>query len=126
MKIRDMPTQAEVLAQEMEDPAFRAEWERTALAHQVALAIIGYRTEHGLSQRQLAEQLGWKQPAVARLELGEFNPSFATLRTLSARLGLALALDITPTSVAFAARPARGVARRPRRATPEALAATAR
>jgi len=124
MKISEMPTQAEVVAEELEDPEFRAEWERTALAREVAIAVVRYRTEHGLSQRQLAEQLGWKQPAVARLELGEYNPSFATLCTLAAKLGLELVLDITPTGLAFAARAANGrrALSRPRRRATSAVA----
>lgn len=96
MKISEMPTQADVKKTLLQDPAFRAEWERTALARAVAIAVARYRAEHQLSQRQLAEQLGWKQPAVARLEVGESTPAFATLCELAQKLDLELALTITP------------------------------
>jgi transcriptional regulator with XRE-family HTH domain len=86
----------EVLSEKLQDPEFRTEWERTALARDVANAVIKYRLERKLSQRKLAEQLGWKQPAVARLEVAENNPSFATLCDLAQKLGMELILDITP------------------------------
>jgi hypothetical protein len=38
---------AEVLAEMLQDPQFRAEWERTALARAVAEAVIRYRAELG-------------------------------------------------------------------------------
>lgn len=79
------------------DPAFRAYWERTALARAVSLAVIGYRVEHGLTQTQLARELGIRQPQVARLEQGEHNPSLGMLRRLSRVLGLRFIVDISPT-----------------------------
>ncbi len=71
-------------------------WERTALARAVAVRLVAHRAEHGLSQTALARELGMKQPAVARLEIGETNPSIETLRRLSSRLGLEFLLHIAP------------------------------
>ena len=34
----------------LQDPQFRAEWERTALARAVAEAVIRYRAERGLAR----------------------------------------------------------------------------
>ena len=102
MQLRDMLTQGQVTNTLAVNPEFRAEWERTALARAVAIAVVKYRSEHALSQRKLAEHLGWKQPAVARLELGEYNPSFATLCELAQKLGMELVLDITPKGVGSA------------------------
>jgi transcriptional regulator with XRE-family HTH domain len=96
MKLSDMKTNDEILQEELQDPEFRAEWERTALAHAVALAIVRYRGDHGLSQRDLAERLGMKQPQVARLELGEVNPSMETLMRVSAQLGIEFTIDVRP------------------------------
>ncbi len=86
----------EVLAQELEDPDFREEWERTALARWMALEISHYRATHALSQRDLAAQLGMKQSQVARIETGEHNPSLETLARLAAGLDLELMIDIRP------------------------------
>ena len=57
-----------------DDPSFRAYWERTVLARAVALAVVGHRVKHGLTQTQLAAQLGVRQPQVARLEMGSTIP----------------------------------------------------
>ena len=78
----------------LEDPSFREEWERTALARAVAEAVLRYRGQHKLSQAALAAQLGWKQSVVARLELAEHNPSMDTLAELSRALGLRVHVDV--------------------------------
>jgi transcriptional regulator with XRE-family HTH domain len=98
MKLSDLPTHEEVLGEHLlADPEYRREWERTALARAVAVKVIAYRAEHSLSQTALAERLKMSQPAVARLESGEHNPTFPTLMRLSDALGIELAIDIAPT-----------------------------
>lgn len=96
MKLKDLTSEKETLAEELRDPEFRAEWERTALARAIANTLVGYRVEHRLSQSALAEQLGMKQPAVARLESGEHNPSLETLQRLVRTLDIELVLDLVP------------------------------
>jgi ribosome-binding protein aMBF1 (putative translation factor) len=97
MRLSDLPSHDEVLAKHLaEDADFRREWERTALARAVAVQVIAYRAEHGLSQAALADRLSMTQPAVARLESGEHNPTFPTLLRLSEALGVELAIDISP------------------------------
>lgn len=98
MKISKMPTLDAVLDEELQDPEFRREWERTALARAVAVDVVRYRSTNNLSQRKLAERLGWKPAQVARLEQGEHSPSIETLLHLSRRLGLRFALSIGPTN----------------------------
>jgi len=98
MKISKMPTLDEVLNEELKDPEFRREWERTALARAVAVDVVRYRSTNKLSQRKLAERLGWKPAQVARLEQGAHSPSIETLLHLSRRLGLRFALSIGPTN----------------------------
>jgi transcriptional regulator with XRE-family HTH domain len=87
----------EMLAEQLKDPDFREEWERTAVARAVAIQIIRYRAEQGLSQTALARRLGVSQSVVGRLELGEHEPKISTLRRLSQVLGLRFGLDIHPT-----------------------------
>jgi transcriptional regulator with XRE-family HTH domain len=95
MKLSEMKTNDELIAEQLRtDPEFRAEWERTALARAVAVAIVRYRADHDLSQRELAERLGMKQPQVARLELGEVNPKMETLMRLASRLDLEFTIDV--------------------------------
>jgi ribosome-binding protein aMBF1 (putative translation factor) len=97
VKLSDLPTHEEVLAGHLDaDPEYRREWERTALARAVAVKVIAYRAEHDLSQTALAKRLRMSQPAVARLESSEHNPTFPMLLRISDALGIELAIDITP------------------------------
>ena len=108
MKLGEMKTNDELITEQLRtDPEFRAEWERTALARAVAVAIVRYRADHDLSQRELAERLGMKQPQVARLELGDVNPSMDTLMRISAQLRIEFTIDVRP-----AGAPARNVTKR--------------
>ncbi len=79
-----------------QDPAFRAYWERTALARAVALAVIGYRVEHNLTQTKLGQELDIRQPQVARLETGEHTPSMEMLKRLARGLGLRFIVEVAP------------------------------
>ena len=91
----------DLLAEQLaSDPEFRAEWERTALARAVGLAVLGYRIKHQLSQTQLAKQLGIRQPHVSRLEGGDHNPTPEMLQRLAGKLGLRFVLEIAPSEVA--------------------------
>lgn len=78
------------------DAAAREQWERTALARAVAIAVIRHRAELGLSQRALAKHLGMPQPHVARLELGEHNPSVDMLQRLAQGLGECFVVAVAP------------------------------
>lgn len=78
------------------NPAPRERWERTALARAVAISVVCYRAEHGLSQRALAKQLEMPQPHIARLESGEHNPSIDMLQRLAQGLGQCFVVAVAP------------------------------
>jgi ribosome-binding protein aMBF1 (putative translation factor) len=103
MRLSDLDTAEDVLAEDLRDPAFRAEWDRTGFAREVAKRLVAYRAEHHLSQTQLARQVGTVQSVIARLESGDQPPSLATLTKLSRGLGIEFHLTITPTSIALSA-----------------------
>ncbi|HEX6507969.1 MAG TPA: helix-turn-helix transcriptional regulator [Chloroflexota bacterium] len=103
MKLSEMKSAEQVLAERLEDPALREEWERTALARAVATSVVAYRAQQGLSQAALARKLGVSQPLVARLETGEHEPTLTTLSRLSRQLGPERHIDITPTSLQLTA-----------------------
>ena len=89
----------QILPDHLADPLFRAEWERLALARAVALRLVVYRADHGLTQTALGRILDMPQPAIARLESAEHAPSFATLVRLSEALDIAFLVDIRPRSL---------------------------
>lgn len=59
---------------------------------EIISAIIAARQSKGLSQKELAELTGVKQPAIARLENGHISPSVDTINKLLAPLGKRLAV----------------------------------
>jgi transcriptional regulator with XRE-family HTH domain len=96
MKLSDMTTSEQALAEELRDPEFQREWDRTAVARAVALKVLTYRTDHGFSQRALAKMLNMTQPQLARLEAGEHNPTIDTLARLAQTLDIEFAIDVHP------------------------------
>ena len=87
-----MLTHEQFKAKALQDPAVRAEYERLECEEMPMLdAILAARREAGLTQAQVAERMGTKAPAVARLEAalisGKPSPSLATLRKYAAALG---------------------------------------
>src|SRR5580698_3173080 len=62
-KLSELKTASQIAAEELADPEIRREHERTALAHAVAMRVIGYRIDRGLSQTGLARLLSMHQPA---------------------------------------------------------------
>jgi len=87
---------SDVLDRQLEDPELRARWQRTALPRAVALRLVSYRAEHGLSQSALGRIVGLSQPAIARIEAGERVPTVETLLRLADALEMEFLLDIRP------------------------------
>lgn len=54
--------------------------------------IVNARQEHGITQKQLEELSGIKQPIIARLEKGTTDPQLSTLLKVLASLGKTLAI----------------------------------
>lgn len=87
-----MRTHEELKALALSDPAVRTEHERIEREEMPMLdTILKARAEAGLTQAQVAERMGTKAPAVARLEnalvTGKHSPSIATLQKYAAALG---------------------------------------
>src|SRR5262245_55925403 len=106
-RVESYPSADEVLAEALQDAAVRVKWDETRLARDVALWLVRHRGEHGLTQSALAQQLGWKQPVVARLERGDHEPSMATLQHLVHTLGgqARISIDREGVRLQFVRRP---------------------
>ncbi|MGQ9585676.1 MAG: nucleotidyltransferase domain-containing protein [Anaerolineae bacterium] len=79
-------------AEQMKDPEFRAAVEELEPAYQVTRL----RLLRGLSQRQLAELVGTRQPSIARLESGSTEPKIAFLRRIAKALNARLVIRLVP------------------------------
>lgn len=83
-----MRTHEELKAIALSNPIVRAEFERIEREEMPMFdAILAARKEAGLTQAQVAERMGTKAPAVARLVTGSPSPSLSTLRKYAAALG---------------------------------------
>ncbi|MDD2775022.1 MAG: helix-turn-helix transcriptional regulator [Gallionella sp.] len=87
-----MRTHEELKAIALSNPAVRTEYDRIEREEMPMLdAILTARKAAGLTQAQVAERMGTKAPAVARLEnalvTGKPSPSLTTLRKYAAALG---------------------------------------
>ncbi|ETA03047.1 hypothetical protein ThrDRAFT_01486 [Frankia casuarinae] len=80
MKLAALKPLDQVIEDNRADAEFRDAPDRRAFARDVANKVVRYRTEHGLSQRQLAAVVGLVQPQIARLERADHQPSSDTRR----------------------------------------------
>lgn len=95
-----MRTHKDLKAKALTNPDVRAEYERIEREEMPMFdAILAARKEAGLTQAQVAERMGTKAPAVARLEnaliTGSPSPSLATLRKYAAALGKRLEVRLS-------------------------------
>jgi transcriptional regulator with XRE-family HTH domain len=79
-------------AEQMQDPGFVAAMAELEPAYQVARL----RIMRGLTQEQLAELVGTRQPSIARLESGASAPTVTFLRKVAAALGSRLEVRFVP------------------------------
>lgn len=76
------------LAQQLKNPAVKKEYDVLHEEFELAKEVIELRIKNNLTQKQLAQQIGTSQPAIARLESGNYrNLTLSFLRRLAAALG---------------------------------------
>ncbi len=83
-----------VLAEALKKPGFKREYDALELEFSIIEQVIRKRLKKGLTQKQLADKIGTKQSAIARLEGGNTNPSVAFLEKVSKALGSKLQISI--------------------------------
>ncbi len=84
-----MKTHAEYKAERAaRDDEFRDAYDALNEEYELRRGVIRARLEKGLTQAELAEQLGTTQSAISRMEAGEFNPRVDTLIKLAEVLGV--------------------------------------
>jgi transcriptional regulator with XRE-family HTH domain len=95
------------LERKLQDADFRARFEAADQAWDIALQLAALRQARGLTQKQVAEMLGTKQQAIARLEDPAYSGhSLSMVRKYVEALGASLDVTIVPaeTTGAYAAQ----------------------
>ena len=100
----------------MKDPEFAREYEALGPQYELLLSIIDQRRRKGLSQRELAEKIGTKQPVISRLESGNARPSLTLLDRVAEALDARVVVRLEPIAKRRA-RPAAKKRPRARRAS---------
>jgi predicted transcriptional regulator len=78
----------DVLNKELKDPEFKKEYDSLEEEFILAKEILQLRKEQNLTQKELAKKVGTSQPAIARVESGNYkNISLSFLRKLAKVLG---------------------------------------
>lgn len=85
----------EVKRRLLENPEMREAYEHPPLALAVARAVVLRRRELGISQEDLAQQLGTSQTQVWRIESGQANITLETLQKLGDILHIAVPQLVT-------------------------------
>lgn len=93
-----MRTQDELVKKMLEDPAVKAEYDAQEVEFTLVDELLRARWNAGLTQAEVAERMGTKTPAVARLEAGggthRHSPSIATLRKYAEAVGCRLEIRL--------------------------------
>lgn len=76
------------------NPKLKKAYDALELEYSIIEQVIRKRLEKGLTQKQLADKIGTKQSAIARLEGGTTNPSIAFLEKVAKALGGKLQISI--------------------------------
>lgn len=78
-----------LLKSELRNPEFRKAYEDLQQEFGLAAEVIRLRLRAGLTQKDLAERMHTSQPAISRLESGEYhNVSLAFLRRMGGVFGV--------------------------------------
>ena len=78
----------DLLNKELRDPEFKAEYEALEDEFILAKEIMQLRKSNKLTQKELAKLAGTSQPAIARLESGNYkNLSLSFIRKVAEALG---------------------------------------
>lgn len=84
----------DVLKEALKDPEWKKGYDALEVEFSIIEQVLKKRLEKGISQKQLAEKIGTKQSAIARLEGGNTNPSVAFLEKVAKALGGKLQISI--------------------------------
>ena len=83
----------EHLAEMMQDPEFRHEYEALQPEYEIIRQLMTARVDQGLTQKELAQRIGIRQSNISRLESGNYNPSLAFLKKVATGLGKQLHVE---------------------------------
>lgn len=82
--------------EKLKDQKFKAEYDRLQPEFALIEAVLKARKEKGLTQKEIAKEIGTKQSVISRLESGKANPTVAFLQKFAKALQSSLEIRFTP------------------------------
>jgi transcriptional regulator with XRE-family HTH domain len=82
------------LIEELKDPEFAGKYGAECARSEFGLALLHARVAAKITQQDLAEKLGVRQPYIAQLESGEANPTLGMAGKIMAVLGLKMVIKV--------------------------------
>lgn len=79
----------------LSDLKVKKEYDRLAPSYAIISDLIAARIKKGMTQKDVAEKLGTRQSAIARLESGNVNPSLEFLQKLAQVMGYKLNIHLS-------------------------------
>ncbi len=79
----------------LSDPRVKKEYDKLSPRYAVISQLISARLNKGMTQKEVAEKLGTRQSAVARLESGDTNPSLEFLQRIAQVMGYKLTIQLS-------------------------------
>lgn len=79
----------------LSDPKVKKEYDKLAPRYEIISQLIAARLNKHMTQRDIAEKLGTKQSAIARLESGNINPSLEFLQKIAQVMGYKLTFQLS-------------------------------
>lgn len=76
------------------NPKIKAEYDALEPEYALIEQLISARAERNMTQKELAEKIGTKQSNIARLESGNYNPSFQFLQKVAVALNKKLSVAL--------------------------------
>ena len=83
---------------DMANPAYRRAWDKWAVAEEVALTLIRFRRDRGLTQKSAARVLGMTESMISRLERGDHVPNVRTMLRVADATGTRLTVRFETTA----------------------------
>ncbi len=77
------------------DKETKREFDKLAPRYAVISELISARIKNKMTQKDVAEKVGTKQSAIARLESGSINPSLEFLRKIATVMGYKLTVHLS-------------------------------
>ena len=77
------------------DKKLKAAYDALEPEFEIAASLIKRRLEKKFTQQQLADRVGTKQSAIARLESGSYNPSLGFLKKVTHALDAKLKISVS-------------------------------